>query len=426
MATKKKKNINVPNLRFPGFDGEWIEKKLGDIAEKINSGKTPLGGEAVYTDEGVLFIRSQNVNNDKLDLSSSVYIPEAVNEGMKNSVVLPNDILLNITGASLGRSCVVPGGFTVGNVNQHVCIIRLGKEYNPRFIQPILSSVKGQNILTSLQTGSGREGLNFESIRRIKVYTPNQVEQDKIASFLAIIQDRIDTQNKIIEKLETLIKGIRECLLNKQLRFFGFSDDWKKYKVSDFLEFFPTNSLSWEQLDYYNGGTLYNLHYGLIHQGAPTLIDTDSYTLPAIKLSSNPINFTLCENGDIVFADASEDTIDVAKAVEIINCGDKKIVCGLHTIHGRDKLSLTVKGFKGHLFRSMIFRHQVRQLAQGTKVFSVSIRTFNECYVDIPSMKEQLKISALLAKIDQRIDCEKKLLARYRQQKSYLLGSLFI
>ncbi len=214
--------------------------------------------------------------------------------------------------------------------------------------------------------------------------------------------------------------------MNKQLRFFGFSDNWKKYKVSDFLEFFSTNSLSWEHLDYYNGGTLYNLHYGLIHQGAPTLIDIDSYTLPRIKLNSNPSNFTLCENGDIVFADASENTIDVAKAVEIINCGDKEIVCGLHTIHGRDKLNLTVNGFKGNLFRSMIFRNQVRKLAQGTKVFSVSIRTFNECYVDIPSQKEQLKISALLAKINQKIDFEKKLLTRYRQQKSYLLGCLFI
>lgn len=281
--------------------------------------------------------------------------------------------------------------------------------------------------LNRFSTGMAQPGLSVQNLEQVEAAIPKSTqEQQKISSFLTLIDDRIQTQNKIIEKLETLIKGIRESLLNKEQRFSGFSDEWKKYKVSDLLKFFPTNSLSWEQLDYNNHGTLYNLHYGLIHQGAPTLIDTDNYTLPTIKLGSNPVNFTLCENGDIVFADASEDTIDVAKAVEIINCGDKKIVCGLHTIHGRDKLSLTVKGFKGYLFRSMIFRNQVRQLAQGTKVFSVSIRTFNECFVDIPSKKEQLKISALLAKIDKRADCERKSLAMYQRQKSYLLSSLFI
>ncbi|MCB0451032.1 MAG: hypothetical protein KDC97_13025 [Confluentibacter sp.] len=83
-----------------------------------------MGGEAVYTNKGVLFIRSQNVNDNRLDIENAVFISEEINNEMKNSIVYPNDILLNITGASLGRSCVVPTGFNIGNVNQHVCIIR--------------------------------------------------------------------------------------------------------------------------------------------------------------------------------------------------------------------------------------------------------------------------------------------------------------
>ena len=89
-------------MRFKGFEGEWEEKKLAEVAEKINSGKTPLGGEAIYTAKGILFIRSQNVNNDRLELENSVFIPEEINREMKNSIVHANDILLNITGASLG------------------------------------------------------------------------------------------------------------------------------------------------------------------------------------------------------------------------------------------------------------------------------------------------------------------------------------
>ena len=196
MPNKKLKVGNVPNLRFPEFQDEWVQKKLGEVVDKVNSGKTPLGGEAVYTKEGILFIRSQNVNNDKLELENSVFIPELVNDQMKNSIVQANDILLNITGASLGRSCVVPNNFKSGNVNQHVCIIRLNKQYSPKFVQPLFSSSKGQTIFTSLQTGSGREGLNFESIRSIKFFAPILDEQQKIASFLSLINERITTQTK--------------------------------------------------------------------------------------------------------------------------------------------------------------------------------------------------------------------------------------
>ncbi|SPZ83485.1 EcoKI restriction-modification system protein HsdS [Sphingobacterium multivorum] len=220
MENKKLKVGNVPPLRFPGFEEEWQTKRLGEIADKVNSGKTPLGGEAVYTKEGILFIRSQNVNNDRLELDNSVFIPESVNNQMKNSIVNPNDILLNITGASLGRSCVVSNDFKIGNVNQHVCIIRLSQQYNPRFIQPIFSSNKGQIIFNNLQTGSGREGLNFESIKGIKLFTPILDEQLKIASFLSLIDERIQTQSKIIEELKLLKNTIRyqlyEQILNQE------------------------------------------------------------------------------------------------------------------------------------------------------------------------------------------------------------------
>ena len=199
-------------MRFPEFSGEWEVKKLGEVTSKINSGKTPLGGDAVYTNEGILFIRSQNVNNDKLELENPVFIPEKINKGMKNSIVHPNDILLNITGASLGRSCVVPEEFNIGNVNQHVCIIRTNTGYNPRFIQPILSSTKGQNVFKSLQTGSGREGLNFESIKNIKINFPTIFEQEKIASFLSIIDIQIENANKQVDITTEFKKGLLQLM----------------------------------------------------------------------------------------------------------------------------------------------------------------------------------------------------------------------
>jgi type I restriction enzyme S subunit len=234
------KNKNIPPLRFPEFTGEWEKKKLGEVAEKVNSGKTPLGGESIYTKSGIIFIRSQNINNDKLELENITYIPNEINDGMKNSIVKPNDILLNITGASLGRSCVVPKDFEIGNVNQHVCIIRLNKENNPRFVQPIFSSSKGQNIFNSLQVGGGREGLNFESIKSIPISFPSLPEQTKIASFLTAVDEKIQALKKKKSLLEEYKKGVMQQLFSQELRF---KDDngnefpeWEVKKLGEVLQ----------------------------------------------------------------------------------------------------------------------------------------------------------------------------------------------
>ena len=193
------------------------------------------------------------------------------------------------------------------------------------------------------------------------------------------------------------------------MRFPGFSGEWERMKASDLLDFFSTNSLSWEQLEY--GGTgLLNLHYGLIHNGLPTQIDINDSLLPAIKTGNEPRKFTLCKKGDIAFADASEDTNDVGKVVEFVDCAGKNVVCGLHTIHGRDKLDKTVPGFKGYSFSSKAFHDQIKRIAQGTKVFSISVDNFEEVYVGIPGKEEQKKIAALLSLIDQRISIQNKVI----------------
>ncbi|WP_188834942.1 restriction endonuclease subunit S [Echinicola rosea] len=204
-------------MRFPGFSGEWKLKRIGDLSSKIGSGKTPKGGESVYHTSGIPFIRSQNVIDNSLILDHTC-IPEEMHESMKSSKVLAGDILLNITGGSIGRSCVVPTNFKEGNVNQHVSIIRLKKD-NPNFLQSILSSWRGQKLIFEGQTGSGREGLNFESIKGFKVSFPTVSEQQKIASFLSLLSERIKTQIKIIEQLETLMSGLRQKIFSRQLRF---------------------------------------------------------------------------------------------------------------------------------------------------------------------------------------------------------------
>ena len=191
-------------------------------------------------------------------------------------------------------------------------------------------------------------------------------------------------------------------------------------KVSDLLDFYSTNSLSWDKLEY--GTTnIQNLHYGLIHVGLPTMVDIDKDNLPNIIDGNVPKNYELCKEGDVVFADASEDTNEVAKAVEYYNLNGKKVVCGLHTIHGRDNKNKTVVGYKGYAFSSMSFHHQIRRIAQGTKIYSINSKNFSECYVGIPSKEEQQKIADLLRLIDERIATQNKIIEDLKKLKSAII-----
>ena len=208
------------------------------------------------------------------------------------------------------------------------------------------------------------------------------------------------------------------------LRFPKFSGEWEICKVSELLDFYSTNSLSWEQLEY-GEKAMMNLHYGLIHVGLPTMVDLRRDKLPNVKEGNMPKNFELCKEGDVAFADASEDTNEVAKVIELFNLDNKDIVCGLHTIHGRDNKNKTIVGFKGYAFSSSAFHNQIRRIAQGTKIYSISTKNFSECYVGIPSKAEQTKIATLLRLIDERIATQNKIIEDLKKLKSAIIDKLF-
>lgn len=208
------------------------------------------------------------------------------------------------------------------------------------------------------------------------------------------------------------------------MRFPEFQGEWEKCKVSDLLDFYSTNSLSWDKLEY-GTNAIQNLHYGLIHVGLPTMIDLSKDKLPNITNGNTPKNYELCQEGDIAFADASEDTNEVAKAVEFYKLKGKDVICGLHTIHGRDNQQKTVVGYKGYTFSSTAFHHQIRRIAQGTKIYSINSKNFSECYIGIPSKGEQKKIATLLRLIDERIATQNKIIEDLKKLKSAISENLF-
>ena len=145
-----------------------------------------------------------------------------------------------------------------------------------------------------------------------------------------------------------------------------------------------------------------------------------------IKNEAIPKQYTLCQVGDVAFADASEDTDEIAKSVEFVDTIEGNTICGLHTIHGRDIKKRTVVGFKGFAFNSRYFHNQIKRLAQGTKVFSITANNLSSCYVYLPDLETQKAIVNLLKTYEAKLLVSKRLLEHYEKQKQYLLRQMFI
>ena len=381
-----RKVLNVPNLRFPEFEGEWEEYRIEDITENISSGRC-----------------KSHSSSGKYNLYGSTGIIGKTNEACYEG----NLVLVARVGANAGSLQILnePCGIT-----DNTLIIK-PKEVDVQYIYYFLQHFN----LNRLIFGSGQPLITGGMLKKVKVSLGTIQEQNKITRLLSILDERIATQNKIIDKLQSLIKGMEDNLLDNPL--------WKKTYLRSFMQFFPTNSLSWEQLSY-KEGAIRNLHYGLIHDLQTRGINSAS--LPMIKNEAIPKQYTLCQVGDVAFADASEDTGEIAKSVEFVDTIEGDTICGLHTIHGRDIKNRTVVGFKGFAFNSRYFHNQIKRLAQGTKVFSITANNLSSCYVYLPDFDTQKAIVKLLKAYEEKLLVSKRLLEQYEKQKQYLLRQMFI
>ena len=200
-------------VRFKKEDGsdypEWENVKLHTLCSKIGSGKTPKGGKQVYQSNGIMLIRSQNVHNRKLLTDNVTYISNEINNTMLSTVVNEKDVLLNITGASIGRCCL----YNVqkeANVNQHVCIIRI-RDWNiaePLYIVDYILSDYFQNQINMLQNGGSREGLNFQQIENMDVMLPSIPEQRKISNMITDLDEVINIKQQKLESWKSIKKGL--------------------------------------------------------------------------------------------------------------------------------------------------------------------------------------------------------------------------
>jgi restriction endonuclease S subunit len=183
---------------------EWC--RMQNISEKLGAGSTPKGGSSVYVSEGIMFFRSQNIYNKRLRLNNVAFISNEIHDKMKGTKVRAKDILLNITGGSIGRSTLISDDFKTANVSQHVAIVRMIELETRQFIRNLIISPYFQARIMDVQVGVSREGLSMTSLKDLLVPLPPLEEQKVI----------VEKTNQLLVNCDVLEQEIIKSKLNSE------------------------------------------------------------------------------------------------------------------------------------------------------------------------------------------------------------------
>lgn len=377
----------------------WKQINLGENTNKIGSGKTPTGGEKVYKQNGRPFVRSQNVGWGKLILDDLAFIDDQTHTTFPSTEIKDEDILLNITGASIGRCAMADKRVVGGNVNQHVCIIRTIKEnLIPGFLEMFLLSKKGQSQIDSFQAGGNRQGLNFEQISSFIIPIPKDTkEQSAISVAISDIESLIDKTDKLIDKKKAIKQGAMQQLLSGKKRLPGFSGEWKEKKLGDISKIESGINKSLNFIG--KGGTKY-ITVMELYEGSKILTEKAG----RIEVTNDEIRKYSLKSGDIVFGKSSVKREGIGYPNIFIEDKEPAVFSGF-TFRSRVFRELADPFFIIHILRANSIRDWLINNSQASALTNINQTIANNIPIFIPSdIKEQTAIATILSYMDKEIE----------------------
>ena len=393
---KDKKVLNVPNLRFKEFEGEWEKTTFGNIATGFEYG---MNAAAKSYDGENKYIRITDINE-----SSSTYDDKDIvsPDGTlsDNYQVKERDILLARTGASTGKTYLYRksdgklyyAGFLIrANVTTH----------NPYFVFSQLHTHRYWRWVSIMSARSGQPGINSQEYSSFPVFTTSIQEENKIAKLLSLLDERISTQNKIIEKLQSLIKGISNRLL--------YADNSMSIRIE-------------EMLIERSERTKKNNQYEILSSTVNGIFSQRDYFSKDIA-SDNNVGYKIIHLHDIVLSPQNlwmgninfNDKFDIGivspsyKVFSIADGFDKKYVAALLKTHHA-------------LYNYMLVSEQ----GASTVRRNLNYEAFEQLVFKIPSLNKQQEIGHVISLLKSQLENANLLIKTYNSQKQYLLRQMFI
>ncbi|MFP5023938.1 restriction endonuclease subunit S [Staphylococcus pseudintermedius] len=406
---------NVPELRFPEFEGEWEEKPLNEKVE-FYSGLT-YSPDDITDEKGTFVVRSSNIKNNRLIDADKVYVNL---KKLTIEKVKDGDIIVVVRNGSrklIGKHALVSSTLNNTVIGAFMTGIRTD---NSLFINALLDTETfKRNIHMNL--GATINQITVGMFKKMKFYIPIDSEQQKIGDFFSKLDRQIELEEQKLVLLEEQKKGYMQKIFSQELRF---KDDngndypeWEEKKLSDLGSYSKSYSFS---RDVEGEGKVHHIHYGDIHSKLPSKI-SDINLLPTIKESKD---FEFLQKGDIIFADASEDYKDLGKAI-MVDIDEDNIIAGLHTHVFRPNLQV-VSEFLMYYTKTLNYFKFIKRQGTGISVLGISKKNLSNFILGLPEYKEQQKIGDFFSKLDQQIELQGQKIENLKQRKKGLLQKMFV
>jgi type I restriction enzyme S subunit len=368
----------------------WEQIRLAEATKKIGSGITPRGGEAAYKTSGYPLIRSQNVGWGRLLLENVSFIDIEQHDAMSGTKLKRGDVLLNITGASIGRVATFEGEDRSANVNQHVCIIRSNGKLEPRFLEAYLLSEYGQKQVDQFQAGGNRQGLNFKQVATFRLPLPPLPEQKRIAEILSTWDRAIETTEKLIANSEAQKKALMQQLVSGEMRFPEISaEPWNEQNLKDVASIIVSN-VDKKTVDDEQPVRLCN--YMDVY--ANDVVHPDLPYMSATATAAQVRKFGL-RVGDVLITKDSETPDDIAVPTYVERTADD-LVCGYHLAIVRPKKGVSGRFLK-YFFENPRTQYYFASRANGATRFGLTIGAIEDAPIQLPPLPEQEKIASAIA-----------------------------
>ena len=398
-----KKVLNVPALRFPEFTGEWEKCRFGDIATGfdygMNAAAKPYDGQNKYIRITDIDEASSTYNNE------DVVSPDGTLS--ENYVVNERDILLARTGASTGKSYLYRK--SDGKLYYAGFLIRANiAEHNPYFIFSQLHTHRYWRWVSIMSARSGQPGINSQEYASFPIYTTTLIEENKISTLLSLIDERIATQNKIIEKYESLIQAIIY-----KAKMDGISKGtWRRIDLREVLQ--ERNEKNVE------GRTICSVS---VSQGVVNQIEYLGRSFAAKQTS----HYNVVKYGDIVYTKSPTGDFPYG-IIKRSNIREGVAVSPLYGVYipVNDSIGVILHFYFMRPNNAFNYLHPLIQ--KGAKnTINITNGRFLENSVPLPISKNEANtIAGILKSIQEKIEIEKSLLQSYTKKKEYLLRQMFI
>ena len=393
----------------------WDKYTGSDITSKITKGSSPKWQGFDYQKDGTLFVTSENVRDGFLDVSKPKYLPLEFNIKLKNSQLKKGDILINIVGASIGRSCKYNLDSTQANINQAVCLFRTNELVESDYIYQYLQSENTINRLLGTQTESARPNLSLTDMRDFIFAIPPLPEQQKIAKILSTWDKAISTTKRLIGNSTQQKKALMQQLLTGKKRLLDdngerFAGEWEERAVSSLGKIYSGGTPSTSNTGYWDGD---------INWITPTDIT---------KQDSRYINSSLRK---ITLEGLENSSAKLVPAGSLLICTRATIGAMAITSHEM----CTNQGFKNIVPNSktnieFVYylltynKHRMISKASGSTFLELSKTSFESMKFNMPAIKEQKKIATVLTNVDKEIELLEQQLADLQQEKKALMQVL--